>query len=122
MAVFVVTGGAGFIGSHLTRALVQRGDRVRVVDDLSTGRPDNLAGLEVGVPGSGAPVELYQGDVQDGDLLGSAMEGARGAFHEAAQVSVPRSVDDPVTSYDINVMGTLNLLEAARAGQQDGQI
>ena len=87
---------------------------MRVVDDLSTGRRDNLEGLELGVPGSGAPVELHPGDVQDGDLLGRAMEGARGAFHEAAQVSVPASVAGPVRSYQVNVMGTLSVLEAAR--------
>jgi len=112
---YVVTGGAGFIGSHLVEALIRRGDRVRVLDDLSSGRLENLAGLEVGAPGSGAPVELFRGDVGDAALLGRAMSGARGVFHEAAQVSVPASVKDPLLSYRTNVMGTLAVLEAARA-------
>jgi nucleoside-diphosphate-sugar epimerase len=86
-----------------------------VVDDLSSGRLENLAGLEVGEPGSGAPVELFRGDVRDADLVRSALRGAHGVFHEAAQVSVPASVRDPVLSYGINVLGTLNVLEAARA-------
>jgi len=112
---FVVTGGAGFIGSHLVEALVRRGDRVRVVDDLSSGQLANLAGLEVADPGSGAPVEFFRGSIADGQLLRSALGGARGLFHEAAQVSVPASVRDPLRSYQTNVMGTLNVLEAARA-------
>lgn len=115
MAVYVVTGGAGFIGSHLTEALVRRGDTVRVVDDLSSGRRENLTGLEVGPPRSGAPVELFQGDLLDPELLRAALVGARGVFHEAAQVSVPASVRDPLASYRVNVMGTLGVLEAARA-------
>lgn len=110
----MVTGGAGFIGSHLVEALVRRGDRVRVVDDFSTGRRENLEPLGLGEPGSGAPVELYEGPVGDGQLLHAAMAGARGVFHEAAQVSVPASVRDPLTSYQTNVMGTLAVLEAAR--------
>ena len=115
MALYLVTGGAGFIGSHLVRALVERGERVCVVDDLSSGRMENLARLRVGEPGSDAPVELHRGDVQDASLVRSAARGARGIFHEAAQVSVPASIRDPVASYRINVMGTLNVLEAARA-------
>ena len=112
---FVVTGGAGFIGSHLVEALVRRGDRVRVVDDLSSGSLANLAGLELGEPGSGAPVEFFRGSVSDRTLLRAALREARGVFHEAAQVSVPASVRDPLASYQTNVMGTLGVLEAARA-------
>lgn len=115
MTLYVVTGGAGFIGSHIARALVERGDRVRVVDDFSSGRTENLAELPLGAPGSGAPVELHRGDVLDESLLRTALRGARGVFHEAAQVSVPASIRDPVVSYRINVMGTLAVLEAARA-------
>ena len=115
MALYAVTGGAGFIGSHLVDALVARGDRVRVLDDLSSGTRENLAAHGPGALGSGASVELVQGDIRDPALARRACAGADGVLHEAAQVSVPRSVDDPVTSYDINVMGTLNLLEAARA-------
>jgi len=115
MALFLVTGGAGFIGSHLTSALVRRGDRVRILDDLSSGRRENLAGLEVGKVGSGAPVELLVGDLVDSAVCRAACEGVDGVFHEAAQVSVPQSVEDPERSYAVNVTGTLRLLEAARA-------
>ncbi len=115
MALYLVTGGAGFIGSHLATALVGRGDRVRVLDDLSSGRRENLAHLEVGDAGSGAPVELLVGDLADPAACVAAVEGARGVFHEAAQVSVPESVADPERSYAVNVTGTLRLLEAARA-------
>ena len=115
MATFLVTGGAGFIGSHLTTALVRRGDAVRVLDDLSSGVRANLAHLEVGEPGSGAPVELHVADLGDAPALRRACRGVEAIFHHAAQVSVPGSIDDPVTSYRINVMGTLGVLEAARA-------
>ena len=114
MSLYLVTGGAGFIGSHLTEALVKRGDRVRVLDDFSSGQMANLDGLETGSFGSGAPVEILKGDIIDGALCHRAAEGITGVLHEAAQVSVPRSVEDPVRSYDVNVTGTLNLLEAAR--------
>lgn len=113
--LYLVTGGAGFIGSHLATALVQRGDRVRVLDDFSSGRAANLAHLTVGALGSGAPVEVLRGDIVDAEVCRRAVVGARGIFHEAAQVSVPGSVEDPVRSYDVNVNGTLRLLEAARA-------
>lgn len=113
MALYVVTGGAGFIGSHLARALLDRGDRVRVVDDLSTGRRTNLD-PRFGSPGRGLPGEFLRGDVGDGPFLRSALQGATGVFHEAAQVSVPASVSNPVASYQVNVMGTLSVLEAAR--------
>ncbi len=114
MPRFLVTGGAGFIGSHIAAALIERGDTVRVLDDLSAGRRENLAGLEVGGPGSGAPVELLVGDIRDAAIAREACRGVGGVFHEAAQVSVPRSIEDPETSYEINVMGTLRLLEGAR--------
>lgn len=113
--LYLVTGGAGFIGSHLATALVQRGDRVRVLDDFSSGRDTNLAHLPVGAAGSGAAVEVVRGDVVDAEACKRAVAGVRGIFHEAAQVSVPASVEDPVRSYDVNVNGTLRLLEAARA-------
>jgi nucleoside-diphosphate-sugar epimerase len=114
MSLYVVTGGAGFIGSHLVDALIARGDRVRVLDDLSSGARANLADHEVGEPGSGAPVELIHGDVRDPRAANLACAGATGVFHEAAQVSVPRSIEDPAESYAVNVTGTLVVLEAAR--------
>jgi len=115
MAQYLVTGGAGFIGSHLTTALVARGDRVRVLDDLSSGTPQNLAHLDVGEPGSVCAVELLRGDVTSPADCAAAMEGVEGVFHEAAQVSVPDSLRDPERSYQVNVMGTLRVLEAMRA-------
>jgi len=106
MAQYLVTGGAGFIGSHLVRALLAQGDRVRVLDDLSTGRLENLAGLDV---------DFRQGSIVDPAACDAACVGVAGVFHEAAQVSVPRSVQAPRESYQINVAGTLNVLEACRA-------
>jgi nucleoside-diphosphate-sugar epimerase len=109
MALYLVTGGAGFIGSHIATALVERGDRVRILDDLSTGRRENLAHLDPAV------VELVEADLADAEPVRAACEGVAGIFHEAAQVSVPESLADPERSYRVNVNGTLNLLEAARA-------
>ena len=114
MALYLVTGGAGFIGSHIVSALVARGDRARVLDDLSSGSLANLAHLETGPTGSGAPVELVRGDVADPSAAGEACRGVRGVFHQAAQVSVPQSLEDPERSYRVNVTGTLRVLEAAR--------
>lgn len=114
MRTYLVTGGAGFIGSHLVDALLARGHQVRVLDDLSSGRLENLPAGLVGRPGEGAPVELFHGSITDFDLCVGACTGVHGIFHEAAQVSVPRSIEDPRTSYATNVTGTLHLLEAAR--------
>lgn len=114
MVLHLVTGGAGFIGSHITEALVKRGDRVRILDDLSSGHFENLVSMEVGPPGSGAPVEFLRGSICSESECASACEGVQNVFHEAAQVSVPRSLEYPLESYEINVMGTLRLLEAAR--------
>ncbi len=115
MVLYLVTGGAGFIGSHIVTALVRRGDRVRVLDNLSSGRLENLAEFEVGDPESGAQVEFLRGELADAAACRAACEGAAGVFHEAAQVSVPRSVEAPEASYEVNVSGTLRLLEGARA-------
>jgi UDP-glucose 4-epimerase len=114
MRRYLVTGGAGFVGSHIATALVERGDGVRILDDLSTGLIDNIGHLEHGSPQSGAPCEFIRGSVSDGAACAAACHGIDGVFHEAAQVSVPRSVEDPVASYEINVMGTLRLLRAAQ--------
>jgi nucleoside-diphosphate-sugar epimerase len=108
MAHYLVTGGAGFIGSHLAAALAARGDRVRVLDDLSAGRLENLEGLGTGI-------EFLRGSITDPAACRAAVAGVAGIFHEAAQVSVPRSIEDPLASYATNVHGTLQLLEAARA-------
>jgi len=101
----LVTGGAGFIGSHLAAALVQRGDQVRVLDNLSSGKRENLEGL---------PVELLVGDVRDWDTVQQAVAGCDLIFHQAALVSVPRSIADPQLNHDVNVSGAFHMFEAAR--------
>jgi len=103
----LVTGGAGFIGSHLVDALVERGARVRVLDDLSTGRRENLAHLA-------GRIELAEGDVRDLDAGRRACEGTALVFHQAALGSVPRSMADPATSLAVNVGGTANVFAACR--------
>ncbi|MGE0087762.1 MAG: SDR family oxidoreductase [Desulfococcaceae bacterium] len=103
----LVTGGAGFIGSHLADALVSQGCEVRVLDNLSTGHLSNLSHIK-------DKIILYEGDIRDQEFMNTAVEGCDVIFHEAAEVSVPRTVQDPVTSAQINDMGTLQLLETAR--------
>jgi len=116
MQRYLITGGAGFIGSHIATGLVERGDAVRVLDSFAGGRRENLAHLEVGELGSGAPVEVAEGDIRDLERVREVMQGGlTGVFHEAAQVSVPRSVEEPLESYAVNVTGSLNVVEAARA-------
>ena len=105
--VCLVTGGAGFIGSDLVRALARQGMRVRVYDDLSTGRAANLEGL-------GDEVELVEGDVRDRESLWAATQGAAVVFHLAAFTSASRSVADPLATHEVNATGTLNMLMAAR--------
>jgi UDP-glucose 4-epimerase len=106
----LVTGGAGFIGSHLVDALLERGDDVVVVDNLSSGRRENLTGA------IGAGAELVEADVTDAPAIADLFSERRPelAFHLAAQIDVRRSVADPVYDLSVNVAGTLNLLEAAR--------
>lgn len=104
----LVTGGGGFIGSHLVAALVKRGDRVRVLDNFSTGRTTNLAAVA-------SRINVIDGDVRDAAVVRRAVGDARIIFHLAAQASVPRSVADPRETFDINLSGTLNLLQAAHA-------
>lgn len=106
MAQFLVTGGAGFIGSHLAENLVARGDRVRVVDNLVTGKRANLAHV--------AGVEFIEGDLADLSVAVRAVEGCEFVLHQAAIPSVPRSVADPISSNRANIDATLNLLVAAR--------
>jgi UDP-glucose 4-epimerase len=101
----LVTGGAGFIGSHLVTALVTEGATVRVLDNLSSGSRDNLRGL---------PAELIEGDIADWEQVQAAMAGCDLVFHQAALVSVPYSIEDPLSTYRTNVTGTFNVFEAAR--------
>jgi UDP-N-acetylglucosamine/UDP-N-acetyl-alpha-D-glucosaminouronate 4-epimerase len=104
MALYVVTGGAGFIGSHLTETLLARGERVRVVDSLITGHERNVQ------PGA----EFVKGDLADLDFAHASIAGADYVLHQAAIPSVPKSVKDPVSSNRANIDGTLNVLVAAR--------
>jgi UDP-glucose 4-epimerase len=107
MQTVLVTGGAGFIGSHLVEALVARGDRVRVLDNLFTGQTANLAAVQ-------NKIEFLQGDVTDVAAVNAAVTGCELVFHEAAIASVPRSVDDPIPTHDVDATGTLLVLDAAR--------
>ncbi|WP_434560672.1 NAD-dependent epimerase/dehydratase family protein [Pseudomonas sp. Z5-35] len=103
----LITGGAGFIGSHLTDALLAKGHSVRILDDLSTGKRSNL-------PLDNPALELIEGDVADAALLARAMLGCSGVAHLAAVASVQASVDDPVRTHQSNFIGTLNVCEAMR--------
>jgi len=123
----LVTGGAGFIGSHLVEALLQRGQKVRILDNLSTGKVVNLeeaTGFRLpsleGRPGTIAPVplgenaEFLRGDISDEDTCRKACQDVSCVFHEAALGSVQRSVEDPLTTHRVNATGTLNMLWAAK--------
>jgi UDP-glucose 4-epimerase len=101
----LVTGGGGFIGSHMVERLLRDGQEVRVLDNFATGKRENLFGLEV---------ELVEGDIQSYERVHTAIRGSEIVVHEAALPSVPRSVQDPLTSNAANVIGTLNVLLAAR--------
>lgn len=105
--VYLVTGGAGFIGSHITERLVREGHNVRVLDNFSSGHEANLESFR-------SAVELIRGDIRDVRLVNEATRGVEVVFHEAALGSVPRSVADPVTTHEVNITGTLNVLLAAR--------
>ena len=106
-ALALVTGGAGFIGSHLVDALLDRGVRVRVLDDLSSGSLENLAGAH-------SRIEFLHDDIRDPGACRRACGGVTWVFHQAARGSVPRSMADPATSIAINVSGTVNVFAAAR--------
>jgi len=106
----VITGGAGFIGSALARALVARGDDVSVLDNFSSGKRENLQDLA-------GSLTVVEGDILDAGLLDRVFAGAEVVFHEAAIPSVPRSLAAPVASHNANATGTLSVLEAARRCQ-----
>jgi nucleoside-diphosphate-sugar epimerase len=103
----LVTGGAGFIGSSIARALLERGDRVRVLDNFSTGKRENLVEIA-------SHIDLHEGDVRDEAALARAVAGVDLVFHEAAIPSVPRSLSDPLGNHEVSATGTLNLLIAAQ--------
>ena len=110
MANYLITGVAGFIGSHLAHALVECGETVRGLDNFSTGRINNLAGLQ-------SRIDLHEMDLCDRYGVAAACEGMDYIFHEGALPSVPRSVKDPRSSHESNIDGTFNLLEGARAAK-----
>ncbi len=105
--MYLVTGGAGFIGSNIIETLVKQGERVRVLDNFSNGLESNLTEFA-------GSIEIVSGDIRDADIVRRAADGAEIVLHLAALGSVPRSIDDPVTSNDVNVGGTMNVLCAAR--------
>src|SRR5579864_1734014 len=107
MAHYLITGVAGFIGSNLARALVERGETVRGIDNFSTGKPENLESLR-------GKLDFRPVDILDLDSLRKACDGIDFVLHEAAIPSVPKSVTDPIASNRANVDGTLNVLVAAR--------
>lgn len=110
---FLVTGGAGFIGSHLVEQLLKDGHDVRVLDNFATGKRANLGELGEGVFRPGRDFQVIEGDIRDFGKLLSVTTGVEGIFHQAALGSVPRSVADPLTTQDVNANGTLNVFWAA---------
>jgi nucleoside-diphosphate-sugar epimerase len=104
--MWLVTGGAGFIGSHIVNRLVSDGERVRVIDNLASGNASNLAGVH-------GEIEFIEGDIRDQAVVRQAMSGIDYVLHHAAQPSVPLSVADPGMTYAVNVGGTMSLLSAA---------
>ena len=107
MALSLITGGAGFIGSNMVRFLLDKGQKVRVLDNFETGKRENLAEVA-------DRIELIEGDIRDMDAVKRAVKGAEIVYHLAALGSVPRSMKDPATTHDVNVNGTFNVLMAAR--------
>src|SRR4029079_15513481 len=107
---YLITGGAGFIGSSIVRALLKPGDKVRVLDNFFSGKRENLAEVA-------ADIELIEGDIRDAATVARACAGVEVVYHEAAIPSVPRSLADPISSNDVNIAGTLTVLyEAKKAG------
>lgn len=108
MKTYLVTGGAGFIGSHIVEALVKQGAHVRVLDNFSTGKRENLQLLN-------KKIELIEGDIRDRDIVSKAVTGVDYVLHQAALGSVPRSIENPAETNEVNVSGTLNLLLLAQS-------
>jgi len=106
MARYLVTGGAGFIGSHIAEALLARGEQVRILDNFATGSRENLEAI--------TEAEVVEGDVRGYHVVREAVDGCDVVLHQAALPSVPRSIKDPITSNEVNVVGTLNVLNAAK--------
>ena len=104
---FLVTGGAGFIGSNIVEELLKRGHTVRVLDNFATGKRENLKEFE-------KDIELMEGDIRSYHIVRQAVKDIEVILHQAALPSVPRSINDPITTNEVNVMGTLNILDAAK--------
>lgn len=107
MALYLVTGGAGFIGSNIVEELVRRGDKVRVLDNFATGKRENLVPFM-------DKIELIEGDIRSYHIVREAMQGVDFILHQAALPSVPRSIKDPITTNEVNVTGVLHILDAAK--------
>jgi nucleoside-diphosphate-sugar epimerase len=107
MKTYLVTGGAGFIGSHIAEELVRRGEKVRVLDSFITGKQENLAPFR-------NFIELIEGDIRDLETCRRALRGVDFVLHQAAQTSVPRSISDPLQNHETNITGTANLLLASQ--------
>jgi len=114
VATYLISGGGGFIGSNIAEELLRRGDDVRVLDDFSTGRRENLAHADAWAKQGGAEFRLIEGDIRDEATRNGAVAGAEFVIHTAAVPSVQRSVENPAHSNDVNVNGTLGMLIAAR--------
>jgi nucleoside-diphosphate-sugar epimerase len=104
---YLITGGAGFIGSNIAKRLVREGESVRIIDNFSTGKRDNIDEIK-------DRIDLIEGDIRDAETVLRAAKDIDFIIHQAALPSVPRSIKDPITSNDVNVTGTLNLLNAAK--------
>jgi UDP-glucose 4-epimerase len=102
---YLVTGGAGFIGSHIAHALLEQGAKVRILDNFSSGKRENLKGLDV---------EIIEADLRDASRVNEAVQGVNIIFHQAAFISVPESMEKPQECFDVNVTGTSTLFDAAR--------
>ena len=109
MSFYLVTGGAGFIGSNIVKELLKRGEKVRVLDNFATGKRDNLNPFR-----SNPNFDIVEGDLRSFHIVRSAIRGVDFVLHQGALPSVPRSINDPITTNDVNILGTLNILEAAK--------
>ena len=109
---YLITGGAGFIGSHIAENLLERGETVRILDNFSTGKRENIA--ELTRQFGRDQLEIHEGDVRDAAHVKAAVSGIEIIFHEAAFVSVPQSMDEPQECFDVNITGTSQLFDAAR--------
>ena len=113
MEKYLVTGGAGFIGSNIVEELVKRGDAVKVIDNFLTGKRENISSFL-------DKIEFIEGDIRDSDVCNRALEGVDFVLHQAALPSVPRSIEDPLLTTEINIKGTLNILLASREAKVKG--